>query len=51
MMAAAVDLAENIAQLSPVAIQGTKINLNYSRDHSVQEGLEYMVNIFFLNSQ
>jgi delta(3,5)-delta(2,4)-dienoyl-CoA isomerase len=43
MMAAAVDLAESIAQMSPVAIQGTKINMNYSRDHSVEEGLEYMV--------
>ena len=49
MMAAAVDLAESIAQMSPVAIQGTKINMNYSRDHSVEEGLEYMVRKFFHN--
>uniref|UniRef100_A0A8C7HG57 Enoyl CoA hydratase 1, peroxisomal n=1 Tax=Oncorhynchus kisutch TaxID=8019 RepID=A0A8C7HG57_ONCKI len=27
---------------SPVAVQGTKVNLIYSRDHSVAEGLNYM---------
>lgn len=53
MMAAAVDLAESIAQMSPVAIQGTKINMNYSRDHSVEEGLEYMArwNMTMLQSE
>jgi delta(3,5)-delta(2,4)-dienoyl-CoA isomerase len=43
MLASALDLAENIAQKSPVAVQGTKIQLNYSRDHSVDESLEYIV--------
>ena len=43
MMAAAIDLAEHLAQMSPVAVQGTKVNMNYSRDHSVDEGLEYIV--------
>ena len=53
MMAAAVDLAETMAQMSPVAVQGTKVNMNYSRDHSVEEGLEYIVsknNIRFCQS-
>lgn len=43
MMAGALEMAEEIAGRSPVAIQGTKINLIYSRDHSVAEGLDYMV--------
>lgn len=43
MMAAAVEMAEEIAGRSPVAVQGTKINLIYARDHSVAEGLDYMV--------
>jgi len=42
MMAAAIDLADHLAQMSPVAVQGTKVNMNYSRDHSVDEGLEYI---------
>jgi len=40
---AAVNLAETIASKSPIAVQGTKRNLVYSRDHSVPEGLEYMI--------
>lgn len=42
---AALALAEEIASKSPVAVQGSKVNLNYSRDHSVDEALEYMVTI------
>jgi len=42
MMEAALSLASQIASISPVAVQGTKINLNYSRDHTVDESLEYM---------
>lgn len=42
MMAAALDLAGEIAGRSPVAVQGTKVNLLYSRDHSVAEGLDYI---------
>ena len=34
----ALKLADVIAQKSPVAIQGSKHLLNYSRDHSVREG-------------
>ena len=53
MMSASVELGEKIAQMSPVAIQGTKINMNYSRDHSVEEGLEYMArwNMTMLQSE
>ena len=32
------ELAGIIASKSPVAVQGTKENLNYSRDHTVAEG-------------
>ena len=39
----AVDLASQISTKSPIAMSGTKHNLNYSRDHSTKEGLEYMV--------
>ncbi|XP_072750686.1 delta(3,5)-Delta(2,4)-dienoyl-CoA isomerase, mitochondrial [Anoplolepis gracilipes] len=38
----ATEVAENIANKSPVAVQGSKINLVYSRDHSVQEGLDHI---------
>lgn len=38
----ALELAGQIAKKSPVAMAGTKHNLNFSRDHSAQEGLEYM---------
>ena len=42
-MAAAIEMASDIAEKSPVAIQGTKVNLNYARDHSVQDALEFVV--------
>ncbi len=34
--------ASNIAQKSPLAVRGTKQILNYSRDHSIDEGLEFV---------
>ncbi|KAJ1813742.1 hypothetical protein LPJ56_003743, partial [Coemansia sp. RSA 2599] len=40
-MGAALSTAAAIASKSPVAIVSTKHLLNYSRDHTVQEGLEY----------
>ncbi|KAF3390564.1 hypothetical protein F1880_009414 [Penicillium rolfsii] len=40
-VAAALKLATLIASKSPVAVQGTKEILNWSRDHSVQDGLRY----------
>ena len=42
---AALQLAADIASKSPVAVQGTKVNLIYSRDHTVDEGLEFVVSI------
>ncbi|KAJ2314320.1 hypothetical protein IWW54_000991 [Coemansia sp. RSA 2705] len=38
---AALETARAIAAKSPVAVVSTKHLLNYSRDHSVREGLEY----------
>ena len=43
MMSAAIKMATTIASKSPIAVQGTKININYSRDHAVDESLEHMV--------
>lgn len=45
MLDAAFALAAEIASKSPVAVQGTKVNLVYSRNHSVDEGLKYMVRL------
>ncbi|XP_067412823.1 delta(3,5)-Delta(2,4)-dienoyl-CoA isomerase, mitochondrial isoform X2 [Emydura macquarii macquarii] len=42
MLEGAFELAADIAGKSPVAVQGTKINILYSRDHSVPEGLRYI---------
>lgn len=41
---AALDLANTIASKSPVAVIGSKKTLNFSRDHSVTEGLEFITN-------
>ena len=35
-------LAEEIASLAPLAVEGIKDVANYSRDHGVQQGLEYV---------
>jgi len=35
-------LAEEIAGLPPLAVQGIKEVANYSRDHGIQQGLEYV---------
>jgi enoyl-CoA hydratase len=35
-------IADEIASKSPLAIWGTKEMLNYSRDHSVEDGLNYI---------
>jgi len=42
MLKAGLGMAADMAAKSPVAVQGTKANLVYSRDHSVAEGLEYV---------
>lgn len=35
-------VAQSISSKSPLAIRGTKAILNYSRDHTVADGLDYM---------
>ncbi|TRY72018.1 hypothetical protein TCAL_03386 [Tigriopus californicus] len=40
MLNEALSLAKEIAEKSPVAVQGTKSSLIYARDHSVEDGLE-----------
>lgn len=42
MLTSALDLASVIASKSPVAVQGTKYSIVYSRDHSVKEGLDHV---------
>lgn len=53
MLDAAFTLATEISSKSPVAVQGTKVNLLYSRDHSVAESLNYMAtwNMSMLQTQ
>ena len=41
----ALNVAKEIASKSPVAVQGIKLSLNYSRDHTVEEGLNHIVRI------
>jgi Delta3,5-Delta2,4-dienoyl-CoA isomerase len=42
MVAEALKVAQEIATKSPVAIAGTKFNLNYSRGRPVADTLEFM---------
>jgi enoyl-CoA hydratase len=42
MLDAAHQLARNIAKHSPIAVNGVKEMLNYSRDHSVADSLNHM---------
>lgn len=42
LMAAVLEIAVNIASKSPTSIRGTKHVLNYSRDHSIADGLNYV---------
>ena len=41
MLAGMEEIALEIASKSPLAVYGTKAILNFSRDHTVAEGLEY----------
>jgi len=38
----AIQICQKISRNSPVAVSGTKISLNYSRDNSVRDGLEHI---------
>ncbi|GMR50423.1 hypothetical protein PMAYCL1PPCAC_20618 [Pristionchus mayeri] len=52
-VAAALEMAAAIAAKSPIAVQGTKVNLNYGRDHTVKESLDYILawNMSQLNTE
>lgn len=41
-MKSALETAKTIASLSPIAVQGSKVNLNYSMNHSIDEGFSFM---------
>ena len=41
MIAGIKEMATVIASKSPLAVYGTKAILNFSRDHTIAEGLEY----------
>jgi delta(3,5)-delta(2,4)-dienoyl-CoA isomerase len=51
LIAGGLELAKLIATKSPIAVQGSKVNLVFSRDHSVDDGLKFIViiNISSLN--
>lgn len=53
LMVGAIKLAEEIASKSPIAVQGTKKNLVYSSDHTIQEGLDHIrqTNMLHLQSE
>ncbi|MEM7353131.1 MAG: crotonase/enoyl-CoA hydratase family protein [Acidobacteriota bacterium] len=53
LLAGARAMAEEIAANSPLAVQGTKRVLQYSEEHTIDEGLEFVAqwNSSFLHSQ
>lgn len=42
LLAAVMEIAQQIATHSPLAINGSKVMLNYARDHNVADSLQYM---------
>lgn len=44
-MQEAIKMATFIASKSPVAVTATKLSLNYSRDNSVQAGLDHIATL------
>jgi enoyl-CoA hydratase len=42
MLAHAMDLAREIATKSPLAVTGSKRIINYARDHTIADGLDYI---------
>lgn len=51
MLKQAIDLAKDIANKSPIAVQGTKKNMVYSLDHTNQEGLDQIREMNMVNLQ
>jgi enoyl-CoA hydratase len=42
MLAAVMATAHEIASKAPVAVTGSKVMINYARDHSIADGLDYI---------
>ena len=42
MLKHVLELASEIASKSPLAIHGSKVIINYARDHSIKDGLDYI---------
>ena len=42
MLAGVMEIAAEIAENSPLAVQGCKEMINYARDHSIDDGLDYI---------
>jgi len=53
LMEGALEMAKAIASKSPVAVQGTKQSLVYSREHTTEEGLDHVarMNMVMLQSE
>ena len=42
MLSAVMATAREIAAKNPVAVSGSKVMINYARDHSIRDGLDYI---------
>jgi enoyl-CoA hydratase len=42
MLAGVMDIAREIASKNPIAVSGSKVMINYARDHSIADGLDYI---------
>ncbi len=42
MLAHVMGLAKDIAEKSPLAVYGSKVMINYARDHTIADGLDYI---------
>ncbi len=42
MLAHVMGVAKDIAEKSPLAVHGSKVMINYARDHSIADGLDYI---------
>lgn len=42
MLAHVMEIAREIASKSPLAVHGSKVMINYARDHSIADGLDYI---------
>lgn len=42
MLAAVMETAKEIASKNPLAVAGSKVMINYARDHTIKDGLDYI---------